>query len=226
MGIVVDFILIAIVVINVWLGHKKGLINVVFNIFATLIAIIATLVLYKPVSNIIMDNTEIDNKIREVIISNNKTEENEEVKDEEEKGNGKVNNIQKYITKQIENAEKSAKEQAIESIADELSEKAVYVLTGIIVFIVIRIALILLKFLSETLASLPIIKQFNELGGIIYGLLKSVIIIYVLLTIIFIMSGIYGNNVVTDAISESYLTKFVYDNNIIVNYCLLDKNLL
>ena len=93
-------------------------------------------------------------------------------------------------------------------------------------FIAIRIVLILLKFLSEAISEIPIIKQFNEIGGIIYGIIKSAVIIILILTIIFIISSIHGNGKINDAIEESFITKYLYNNNIIVNYCLLDKSLL
>ena len=38
MGLLMDIILIAILVLNVIIGYKKGLINVIFNICATSIA--------------------------------------------------------------------------------------------------------------------------------------------------------------------------------------------
>ena len=37
---------------------------------------------------------------------------------------------------------------------------------------------------------------------------------------------INGNGAIANSIEESNITKFFYNNNIIVNYCLLGKNLL
>ena len=86
--------------------------------------------------------------------------------------------------------------------------------------------LILLKFLTEIIANLPIIKQFNEIGGLVYGIIKGLIIIYLILTIMFLVISINENGIIANAIEESNITKFLYNNNIIINYCLLDKNLL
>ena len=206
MGIVADVILCSIVILNVFIGYKKGLIKVAFNIFAFFIAIIATLILFKPISNLIINNTQIDDKIKETIVT--KASRNQE-----------QNESKKNKAEEVKNT-------TIEAIAGTISIRAVEILTWILLFIVIRIALILLKFLSETISEIPIIKQFNEIGGIIYGIIKSAVIIIFVLTIIFIISSINGNGKVNDAIEESYVTKFLYNNNIVVNYCLLDKNLL
>ena len=68
MGILLDILLIAILLISIVLGYKKGLINVAFNLCAFIIALIITLVLYKPITNFVIDNTEFDEKIESVII--------------------------------------------------------------------------------------------------------------------------------------------------------------
>ena len=65
--------------------------------------------------------------------------------------------------------------------------------------------------------SLPILKQFNKAGGIIYGIIKALIIIYVILAIIFALTYITGNTVISEIISKSYITKVFYNNNILLN---------
>jgi len=68
MGIILDIIIIAIMAISIFIGYKKGLVRVAVKLCAFLIAIIVTLVFFKPVSNIIIKNTQIDEKIESVII--------------------------------------------------------------------------------------------------------------------------------------------------------------
>ncbi len=221
MGILMDLAVIAILIINVILGYKKGLIKVLFSICAFLIAIIATLILYKPISNIVMEHTDINDKIKEIIIKNHTSDENTDTQENKEK-----TKLQEYIENTIKDKTNEAKAQAIEAAADVISNKVVEILTGILLFIVIRIALLILNFLTESIAELPIIKQFNQVGGIAYGTLKAFIIIYLLLTILFFIVSIKGETMIADTIDRSYITKFLYENNIIVDYCLLGKNLL
>ena len=219
MGIFLDIVVVAILALNIILGYKKGLINVVFNIVAFLLAIIITFVLYKPVSNIIIQNTNIHENIKEMIL---KRSQGTEPKEE----NIESNDINKYIENSINNMTNEAKTAATEVVAENFATKAVQVITGIALFILTRAILILLRFVTQTIAKLPIIKQFNTLGGIIYGIIKGLIIIYVLLTIMYLIVSIKGNGNIALAIDSSCITKFLYDNNIIVNYCLLGKNLL
>ena len=219
MGLLMDIILIAILVLNVIIGYKKGLINVIFNICAFLFAIVITIILYKPVSNIIIENTNIKENIKTTIMNNNK---NEATKEDSKD----TNDIQKYIENTVQGVADDAKEKATETVAETIAIKVVEIITCIILFILTRIILILLKFVTETIANLPLIKQFNEIGGLVYGVIKGLIIIYILLTILFLVISINGNGTIANSIEESNITKFFYNNNIIINYCLLGKNLL
>lgn len=224
MGILIDLVVIAILILNIIIGYKKGLANAVFGICTFLIAIAATFILYKPVSNIIINNTEIEQKIKEVIINNNTNEEN--VENTENQDNSEKTSIQQYIDNAIKDVAENAKEETTELVADTIARKGVQILTWIILFIGIRIALMILKFLIEGITELPIIKQFNQIGGLAYGVLKGLIIIYLLLTVMFLVISINGSGVIAETINNSQITKFLYDNNIIVNYCFLGKNLL
>ena len=219
MGILMDLIIIAILVLSIIMGYKKGLINVIFNIFAFFIALIATIILYRPVANIIINNTEIDDKIKSARI-NNITEEKQSEESSSNTG------MQKYIEDAIKNTADEAKSQVIETVANTVSIRAVEILTSIILFIVIRAVLIVLKVFTQAIANLPLIKQFNELGGVVYGIAKGLIIVYIILTIMYFVVSINGKGNIAEAINNSYITKILYNNNIIVNYCLLGKNLI
>ena len=195
MGIVLDLIIVLLLVINIIIGYKKGLVEVVFNICAFIIALVVALILYKPVSNIVIKNTNIYDKIRETIVNNNNEEEQSIVKD-------------------VQNKTK-------EQLADVISIKAVNIIVAIVLFIIARIAVILLKTVLEGIAELPIIKQFNQIGGIGYGILKGFLLIYILVTLLFFVNAIVGNNKVSAVVEESFITKVLYENNIIVKK--LDK---
>lgn len=214
MGIVIDLVVIAILALNIIIGYKKGLIGVIFNICAFLVAIILTLILYKPVSTIVIDNTQIDENIKSSIMKNN---EEKEITQTEDQKNTK---LEQYIQDKIVDMATDAKDDIIEVFADTISIKTVQIITGIIVFVIIRIALILLKFVTESIASLPLIKQCNEIGGLLYGVLKGLLIIFLLLAIMFLVISINGNGIIANAIESSYITKILYENNIILKIIL------
>lgn len=210
MGIIIDVILIAVLALCILFGYKKGLVNVIFNLCAVLVAIIVTFILYKPVSTLVIENTELDETIKQTILEKGITKPEETTI---ENGSG----IDKYIEKYAQDTITNAKNSAVESVADTITNNAVHIIVAIGLFIVTRILLILLKVFAEALAELPIIKQFDKLGGVLYGVIVGFIIIYIVLAIVFFIVSINGLEPITEAIDSSYITKYLYGNNLILN---------
>ena len=209
MGIIIDIVVIALIALSIFLGYKKGLIGVVFNLCAFIVAIALTAILYVPVTNFVINNTEFDDTIKNSIIENGVLEKKEI--DENDKS------INTYIEQYVTNNVKDGVNSTVENTAGLVAEKVVTVGVAILLFIGIRIVLLLLKFIAEGLAELPIIKQFNKLGGTIYGIIRGIVFIYILLAICFFIVSVGNFGIVTDVIDSSILTKFLYTNNIILN---------
>ncbi len=210
MGIIFDAILIAIIVLNIFICYKKGLVKLAVGLVAVVAAILVALIFYKPISNMIVQNTEIDENIEKTIIENftTKTEENTNT---ENKG------FDKYIEKYVDDAINKTQNQIVVEAANVISIKVIDICTIIGLFIIVRIVLILLTFIADAITSLPILKQFNEIGGIIYGVVKSLLIIYAILAVLFFIVYTTGNTTISDAISNSIITKVFYDNNLLLN---------
>lgn len=206
-GIVLDVVILSIVLSSMFWGYKEGLVKVIFNIFAFLVALIATLILYKPVSNLVIERTEFDDRIKAAII--------EEY--ESQNSNGGLNGIPEIIEDTISSITDKTREEAVEEVAAEIAIKAIQIIVGICLFIIIRFILIFLRFLTESLAELPIIKQFNEVGGALYGLLRAGLIVYILVTILYFVVSINNSGKIQEAVDNSYITKFLYEHNLIIN---------
>ncbi len=211
MGIILDIILLAILTLSIFLGYKKGLISVVFNLCAFLVAIIITWILYTPVTNAIIQNTEIDDNIRNVIIEKGVVE-NKEQENTKQEENVVNKYIQEYVTSPITNTANNV----VEETAKVVSEKVVAIGVAILLFIVVRLGLILLKFIIEGIANLPIIKQFNKAGGTVYGAIRGMFIIYLFLAIMFFVMSVNNSGMIADLINTSFVSKYLYANNLIL----------
>lgn len=208
MGIILDIILVVILAGSIFLGYKKGLVKVAVSLFALIISLVVTLVLYRPISNAIINNTDWDEKIEQIII------ENTTKKVEETNQNG---NILEDAQKYIDNAVAEGQNNVVENVAPVIAERVISIGTMIILFIATRLVLILLTLVSNVITNLPIIKQFNELGGVIYGIVRGLIVIYALLAIAFFIVSMSSNINITNAIDSSFITKFMYSHNILLN---------
>ena len=207
MSIILDLVILRIFILCIMMGYVRGLTGSLIKIVSFVLSLIIAFVLFIPISNLIIDNTQIDENIeqtiREMIVGN--TEEEQKMPEA----------ITDYITEQVENASDSAKETIADNTAREVSLTIVKAGTWIVLFIVARILLILLRFITSLIAKLPVIKQFDKLGGIIYGILEGLIIIYVILAIIsFVLPMMNGT--LANAIEESYVGSMMYNNNLLL----------
>jgi len=199
MNYLIDLILVALIAISNFIGYKKGLIKVAFGLVSFVLAIIISVILYKPVSNFIINNTPLDEKI-ESVISEKFT--SSETSDEE------INNI-------VANYFSNVKDATAPIVVDTISKTIINISCMIIVFVVSKIILAFFKFIGDLIAKIPLIKQVNSAGGFLYGLLKGFIIVYILLALISIISPFVNINGLINMINSSIITNIMYNNNII-----------
>ena len=198
MGIVIDIIIILFILASAFFGYKKGLISLAINILAFIIAMVVTLLLYKPIGNIIINNTTVDEKLQQMI----QTKIEEFMNNDDSKDSS---------SKLIE----SAKNGLLPDTSKSLSINIIYGITLIVLFIIIKICLLLVNSLANQVAKFPIIKQFNEIGGVLYGLLRGIIITYVILMVIQLVVILNPNGALDNAMQESYLAKTMSTYNIL-----------
>lgn len=198
MGIIIDIIIILFILASVFFGYKKGLISLAINIVAFIIAMVVTLLLYKPIGNIIINNTTLDEKLQQMI----QTKIEEFMENDDNKDSS---------SKLIE----SAKNGLLPDTSRSLSINIIYGITLIVLFIIIKICLLLVNSLANQVAKFPIIKQFNEIGGVLYGLLRGIIITYVILMVIQLVVTLNPNGALDNAMQESYLAKTMSSYNIL-----------
>lgn len=193
MGIIIDIVLIVIVLLSAFLGYKKGLVKLGAKLFAGIIAIIVTIIVYKPISEMIINNTSIDEKIEDAIIQNttNIINENEQ--------------MQNDITNQLEN-------NILPEQAENISKNVVYVITALVLFIFVKIILSIIISLMDFVANLPILKEFNEIGGIIYGIVRGILIVCVCILLMGVYTKINPESTLNSNIQNSKLTKIIYEN--------------
>ena len=213
MGIILDIVLIAIIALNVFICYKKGLVKLAVGLIAVVAAIILALVFYKPVSNLIIENTELDENIEKAIINNftSETQEGQEVR---------YVSVLDYLQKYVDDAVNKTQTEIVTQTAGMMAVKIINVAVLIGIFLLVRVVLLLLTFISDIITSLPILKQFNEVGGVLYGAIKALLIIYIILTIVFFIMCYTSNSTIADAINSSYVTKFFYEHNLLLNILL------
>ena len=206
MGVVVDLIIIAILVLSILYGYKKGLIKVATRLLATIIAIIVTAILYMPISNLIINATSIDETLENIIY--------EKVSDAIKTENGEDSN-ENYVQSLQGKLVEDAKNNVLPQTARKLAINIINIGVIIILFVGLKVGIGLIKKLADSISKLPVIKQFNKVGGVLYGILIGFIIIFSALAIIKIVAEINPQNPVSRDVEKSTIGNILYNNNVI-----------
>ena len=194
MGIIIDIIIILFILASIFLGYKKGLVSLGINLVAFMIAILITFILYRPIANVIINSTQVDENLQAAI----------------------ENQIGEVISNDAETgAIESATNSILQGGSKTLAINIIYGITMIVLFIIARIALIFISAIANMVSKLPILNQFNKLGGIIYGLLRGVIIVYVILMVVNLIITLNPTGKIKENIDETYLAKTMCEYNIL-----------
>ena len=151
-----DLILIAIIVLFTFLGYHRGLIKVSVRIIGFVLSLVIALILYIPISNYIINNTNVANDLKGIIQEKLYTQE------QNEENQQQTNNLIETFEKYIEDYSDELKSNSSEYIAESLSIIVIRIGTWIGLFLIARIAMIFLKIFASIVEKIPIIKQFNK----------------------------------------------------------------
>lgn len=218
MSLAIDLIVLGIILLCVFLGYRKGLTKCVIKILSFVIALAVAFVLFKPVSSFVINNTEIDDNIKNSIVSivEEDVSETGQVKEDSNLPQSMV----EHINESINNSISETKETVVNTVAEQISVGIINILVAIGLFIVARIALMFVSAISSIVTDLPIIKQFDKVGGIAYGLIESLIIIFIAFAIISFISPMIESSGLITAINKSILGSALYNNNLLLNIIL------
>ena len=216
-GLFVDLIIVASFALSIYWGYKRGLVNVITSLVAFVLAIVLTLIIYKPISIFLQYRTPLGQTIEQKLSS---------VLSETSLVNGELlskntsnlpSSAINFINKQAETVITSGQEYVVSAVSSSLAGYIIKLIAAFISFILVRTFLILFQAIFQLIAELPVILQIDKLGGIIYGFLRALISVYVLLIIITIVGSFIHNWNVMYAIDSSHLGNFLYNHNLLIN---------
>ena len=136
---------------------------------------------------------------------------------EETKTETKVSSpVLDYISDKVKDSTEEKKKEIVNNTAREIALKIVDVLCFIGIFIIVRIAVIFIKFIADIITKLPLIKQCDKIGGIVYGFLQAAVIVFIGLALITFISTISGQYMVQEMVNQSYIGSILNSNNILL----------
>lgn len=196
---IIDIIILVFILLSAIGGYRKGLILLGIHLFAFVLALLISFVLYRPIGNIIINTTQVDETIQATIQKNAETMVNTK---------GFENDLTKSLVESAENG-------MLPEVSKELAYNIVYLGTMIVLFLVLRVCLMLVNTVANAISKLPVLDQVNKLGGAAYGVVRGIIITYAVLLIISLGIAINPTTKLAQMINDTYLAKTMMENNIL-----------
>ncbi|MTI65290.1 MAG: CvpA family protein [Firmicutes bacterium] len=220
---IVDIIILIILLINSISGLTKGFIVSVFNLLGLLLSFFIAKNYYEVIANYIKETPSIYTKILDFV--NNRV-----YGLMEGMGNSKADSffdifkLPKPIKELMINSEqfRDTSTETVSSLNNffvgSLTDILINIISFILAFFIAWGILQILIGLLDLLAHLPIIKQFNRMLGFGFGLIKGILIIFLLFALITPVVTMYSEGLIAKSIFDSNIGYYFYSNNIIIEY--------
>jgi uncharacterized membrane protein required for colicin V production len=219
----VDIVLFILILVATFLGYRRGFFKTLYGLLAFFIAIFLALSFHKPFATFLKNNTGID----EWIITNiqgsaQKIEPNTDQLNTQVINNENMEVIEKTLGNLPENIKVTLglddiKNQALESISLKVSDLAINIISILGIYVVVRLLLGVISTIIDGVLKLPILKQINELLGLLLGSILGFLQIYIIFAIITFLSSIINLNVLILYIKSSLFARILYENNLILS---------
>lgn len=182
-GIVVDVIIVAALVLFTLIGLKKGFIKSVLDLFSWLVCILVAVFLAKYVARLINHIYNFDafigNKIAHALVKHN----NYFALPAEQFSSAPMPNLGALgtLTKAVfKNAANYGNATIAEVVGKSLGRISMIIISGILVFVLLRLILLLLNKLFKKITDIKILGWLNKLLGAAFGFIRAAAIVIIL----------------------------------------------
>lgn len=228
---VIDLIVLLIIAIAALLGYKRGFVKTSFRMLSFIIAIVISMLLYKPVASYIKESTNVSEWLVQTILGKDNKEELESVPENDDltlvEDTSDV--TKKEESTNIENALESLPQnikeyigvnetinQAKEQVAEKIVDAIINVMSLVLIYVIVKLALSIVCFILDKIMQIPLLKQINEAFGLMLGLLLGIIQVYTVLAVITFLSSFIQMPELIAYIKASLITSVLFEYNLLI----------
>jgi len=216
---IILLIVILILILSVLNGYRQGLIKAVFSMFTMIISLLIASQLMPVLGKVLQKTpvyTVINQSIESTIVSSitlptDKVTEQVDVINELPLPGFLQNALIENNNSQIYDA--LGINDFTAYISNYLTCLILNAISFVILFIVIFLILKIIGHTLDLISKLPILNGINKIGGIAIGLVNGLITLWIACVIITIFAGTGWAQYVFQAINESAVLRFIYNNN-------------
>ena len=216
LSIVLDAVFCVMLILSMVIMSRRGLIRSLYKLISIIVTVVLVAVLTQPVTSILEES-----QLGAVIYRNvNEKIENQEAQLRESGASGidadSIWNMPEYIkvSPQLQGVKDGVSSAATHTITNVL----VKLITSIALFIIIRLLVSVLFLMLDGIFKMPVLRSLNVIGGMAVGILNTVVITYVICAVISL--DVKSFDSIKYIISQTYVLKYLYNNNILMSLFL------
>ena len=202
----IDIIIIIFIGYLCFQGYRKGFIKTIFDTLGIVISFFLSKEFYYFAESFLLKNTKMFVKLHDFF----------EAKLPENVVNN--SNIPVELQKFVNNIVMNEASDAFAAFVDNLSLLIIRSISFVITFLVIYAVMVIISTLINAIMKLPILNLTNRLFGAFMGILKGVILLYLIFALSAPLLSFMQDKPLAKSVLNSESSKIFYNNNIILNY--------
>ena len=232
MAYIIDILIVALFVVLVSLAYKKGFLSTIIDTFAVVISAIASHKIFEGVAesayNLLVRDlveTRFTRVLDDISSTLSVSEKITAMIDGLPQGAVKLAQVMGVnmtaLTNSLNTAGNLSDDELIKLAVDKIGHTIMINITEVITFVVLFVVITLaLKFLASIFKKandIPLLGKFNALLGGVVGVVKALAIVYIACTGFYFIAGMSGAAPVIEAVNNSIIYKFIVENNPIIS---------
>ena len=211
--------ILAILIVNVLIGIKKGLIKMLFSALSVVVVVIITSIFAPKLAEYLKDNTTWDDSLKakteSFLLDKGIIKDNVEIDVSELP-------LPDMIKDKIADGTEDFIEQGVKGYNEAVVSKVSGVIFSAIVYIVFFIVAMALTsiicMILDVVSKLPVLNQINKTAGGIIGFIQGLIVVWLFMIIVMIFGNTEFAMAVHKDINANPILTFLYDKNAIMYF--------
>ncbi len=197
-----DICVIAVVAGFMYIGYKSGFMRSFVKIASYIVSIVISFFMYPAISDLLI-KTPLYEKMVDLINQKYQLQPLIDVPTDT------FGILQNYINQGVQTA--------TAGIAEAIATLLINILAFVIVLILSKLVIRIVGKVFNIFTKLPVIKQFNRIGGMILGGISGVLVLYIACAVLFLFSPLDPHSRIAYEVEHSTFASEIYENNIILN---------
>lgn len=200
---VFDIIIVAIVVLAVFRGFRKGLISSAITLLSTIVALLVAL----KISQVVLKFFEKESSLIDLLVKRIKEADLDKVMDKVEHS--------ELITTAGDSLKGIFPSGLIntQQTNEDIAMMIIYLIGFFIIFGILKLLITLILSPAKLFSKVPIIHEIDKVGGLLFGFILGLFDVLMLLALLIPIINITHNALLIQALDQSYLGKQLFENN-------------